>query len=68
VVPPHPLPACVRPCDRAVQALNELVATEVSGLHFALMAVVDFCGRRMSVSSVLPIGGSTLCYGRCERV
>ena len=47
-----------------LQALNELVATEVPGLHFALMATIDYAGRRMSVSSVLPIGKDTLCYGR----
>ncbi len=35
-------------------------------MHFALMATIDYLGRRMSVSSVLPIGGATLCYGSAD--
>ena len=48
-----------------LQALNELVATGISGINFTLMATVDYGGRRMSASSVLPINGRTICYGRC---
>ncbi len=49
-----------------LQALNQLIATGVRGIHFALQATLDFAGRRMSASSVLPINGRTLCYGSAD--
>jgi hypothetical protein len=49
-----------------LQALNELVSTSVQGINFSLMATLDFAGRRMSSSSVLPINGRTLCYGSAD--
>eukprot|EP01114_Cavostelium_apophysatum_P012812 TRINITY_DN2960_c0_g1_i3.p1 TRINITY_DN2960_c0_g1~~TRINITY_DN2960_c0_g1_i3.p1 ORF type:complete len:1024 (+),score=326.20 TRINITY_DN2960_c0_g1_i3:288-3359(+) len=49
---------------KAVMALSDCL---VSGLHFPMMAIVDFLGYRLLCSTILPIKGhSTLQYGSAD--
>lgn len=44
----------------------EIIACYVENLHVPLMALVNYRGYRIIVTSVLPVGEDTLIYGRFQ--
>lgn len=50
-----------------IKSLQALIGANVRGLHFPLQVIVDYLGRRLSVSTILPIrGDETLLYGSSD--
>ena len=40
--------------------------TRTPGLHFPLMAIIDYRGFRLSAQSILPINKTSICYGSAD--
>jgi Clustered mitochondria/Zinc finger, ZZ type/Translation initiation factor eIF3 subunit 135 len=49
-----------------LNGLNAVSSALVSGLHTGLMVILDYAGHRLIASSMLPVDGSTLCYGSAD--
>jgi tetratricopeptide (TPR) repeat protein len=50
-----------------IKSLQALIDSNIRGLHFPLQIIVDYLGRRLSVSTILPIrGNETLIYGSSD--
>jgi hypothetical protein len=50
-----------------IKGLEAHSATNIDGLNYPLMALIDFKGYRVVASSLLPISGfQTLKYGSCD--
>ena len=56
--------------ERSLWIAFSLTNKQVPNLHYPLQTVVDYCGRRLVVSSVLPIDpsqeSSTMVYGTSD--
>jgi hypothetical protein len=49
-----------------IKGLQALIECNIPNLHFPLQINVDYLGRRLSASTLLPIGSDTLIYGSAD--
>jgi hypothetical protein len=49
-----------------INGLQALIESNIPNLHFPLQINVDYLGRRLSASTLLPIGSDTLIYGSSD--
>jgi len=55
--------AAMKAAGNELVALAHVAKTNVKGLHFPLMAIIDYVGFRLVAVSTLPISKSTIVYG-----
>src|SRR5690554_6514123 len=56
----------MKAASHELKGLQHYYHSNVPGLHFPLMAYIDYRGWRLQALSLLPIDANTLCYGSSD--